>query len=230
MKSVKPNKIIDVTAHLEIQSVLKSSVSLMDLIAEPARKYLANRGLHLEHYPSCLRFYDALPYYPNGESVHPAIVAPIMNHGSIVGLHRTYLTHEGMKINESPAKKIFPTLFKGATTGGAIQLFPVKHSLAIAEGIETSLAVYQMLEGPVWAATSAQGMAKMEIPASVQVVYIFADRDKSNTGEKAAKELGSRLYSQGKEVHIMVPDPPEIPGVKSVDWLDCLVALNKHVH
>ena len=135
MKSVKSSKIVDVTAHMEIQSVLESSVSLLDPIAEPARKYLCNRGLHLEHYPSSLRFHDALPYYPKGQKVHPAMVAPIMNNGAVVGLHRSYLTHEGMKINGSPAKKIFPTLYKGATTGGAIQLFPVNNSLAVAEGI-----------------------------------------------------------------------------------------------
>lgn len=200
MKPIGSSKIIDVTAKLEIESVLKTSVPLTDPIAEPARRYLRNRGLLLELYPSCLRFHDALPYSPDGQTRYRAMVAPISIHGNIVGLHRTYLTPEGTKLSEKPAKKIFPVLYKGATTGGAIQLFPVKGSLAVAEGVETSLAIYQMLEGPVWAATSAQGLAKLEVPESVNVVYVFADWDLSGVGEKAAKELGTRLYSQGREV------------------------------
>ena len=229
IKPVGSSRIVDVTAHIEIQSVLKNSVPITDPSAEPARRYFCNRGLNIEHYPSCLRFHDALPYYPTGQTLYPALVAPIIKNKAIVGLHRTYLTPQGNKIPESPAKKIFPTVYKGATTGGAIQLFQANHSLAVAEGIETALAICQMLEGPVWAAVSAQGLAKMEIPESVQVVYVFADNDLSGTGEKAAKELGSRLYSQGKEVHIMIPDLPESSDAKTVDWLDCLAALNKHV-
>ncbi len=147
-----------------------------------------------------------------------------------VGLHRTYITPQGCKISESPAKKIFPTLYRGATTGGAIQLFEPSDTLAIAEGIETALAINQMLQEPVWAATSANGMAAMQVPSSVKFVVICADNDLSGRGEIAAKELATRLYSEGKEVHILAPDRPKTGGAKSIDWLDCLVELNKHVH
>ena len=219
--------LIDAKAEQSIIALLNESLPLAHPDALPGRKYLDNRGLTLTDYPLPLRFCRALSYYPGGTCLHPAIIAGISNHGIIVGLHRTYLTPEGQKVSKGPAKKIFPVLYKRATSGGAIQLYPPAETLLVAEGIETSLAVHEMLQEPVWAATSAGAMGMMDIPVSVKRVIICADQDKSGAGPEAARKLGTKLHLQGKEVHILTPESQFTGNTKSIDWLDCLVWFKK---
>lgn len=222
--------LIDAKAEKTIDYLLEESLPLSHPDALPARKYLSSRGLDFTEYPVPLRYYSTLPYYPDGEAPSPAIIAGISNHGILVGLHRTYITLKGQKISKKPGKKIFPVLYKSATSGGAIQLYEPGETLLVAEGIETSLAVHEMLQEPVWAATSSGAMALMEIPVFVKSVIICADNDKNKVGQAAATKLGTRLHLQGKEVHILTPQSQFTPHTKSIDWLDCLVAMKKHGH
>ena len=63
-------------------------------------------------------------------------------------------------------------------------------------------------------------MGSMEVPGHVKTVVVLADKDRNGRGQNAAVTLADRLTSQGKTVHIVLPDAPIPEGAKSVDWLD----------
>jgi hypothetical protein len=54
-------------------------------------------------------------------------------------------------------------------------------------------------------------------------VIIWADRDKSFTGQKVASTLAERLRAEGRKVHIMVPQMPVPTRAKGIDWNDVLI-------
>lgn len=109
----------------------------------------------------------------------------------------------------------------GSTVGGAIRLSEPTDKLAIAEGIETGLAIHCNMALPVWVAGSAHFLSKMAIPPQVNEVYIFCDNDANHCGQKAANTLAERLTSEGKRVEVFTPPEP------GTDWLDILYGGDK---
>ena len=108
--------------------------------------------------------------------------------------------------------------------GGAIRLYPTEEGkpLAIAEGIETALAVREMTGLPAWSAINSTMLETVRLPESIKSVIIFADLDRSETGKRAADKLAKRLVNEGRQVQISYP-PISIPeNLKGVDWLDYL--------
>ena len=193
--------------------------------AEPARRYFKHRdiGAILEDLPGNIRFHPRLSYH-NGQGVthHPAIIARIQNTaGELVGVHRTYLTPDGRKADVPEPKK---TLGRPLPPGMAIRLYPhlPGHPIAIAEGLETALAVrigcdWIAQTANVWCVVHADGMTKFEPPPGVSRLDIWADRDKSRAGEIAADALRQRL-----EIPARVLMPPDLGRGKGTDWLDAM--------
>ena len=165
-------------------------------------RYLRARGLSLEP-PPTLRV-----AFLRGE---PVMVARVEGEGGLLGLHLTFLEPDGRGRKE---KK----LAKGSRPkGGAIQLYPLEagQPLALAEGIETALAVREVTGWPVWATIAALFMKEVVLPHEVKEVVIAADHDRA--GIDAAHALARRLLREGREVRLAVP--PE----EGEDWLDVLV-------
>jgi hypothetical protein len=104
--------------------------------------------------------------------------------------------------------------------GGAIRLFPSSPVLGLAEGIETALAVHLRTGMPVWSAVSAGLLARLEPPTGTTLVVVWADRDRSGTGETAALSLRERLLRQGISVAVHMPPGPIPAGAKGIDWAD----------
>jgi len=164
-------------------------------------RYLRFRGLFLEP-PPTLRV-----VYLRSE---PAIVARVEGEGGLQGLHLTILEPDGLGRKEK-------RLAKGSRPkGGAIRLFPLEagQPLALAEGIETALAVREATGWPVWATIAAPFMKEVVLPHEVREILIAADHDKA--GIAAAHALARRLLREGKRVRLAVP-PDE-----GADWLDVL--------
>ncbi len=182
--------------------------------------YLRGRGLaglgaaRLLLWPDCRHGVSATRW--------PAMVGILADQaGHVAGIHRTYLDPAtASKAPVEPAKTLTGGLFAGAYRGCAIQLFPAcGEVLALAEGIETALAVHELTGGdvPVWAAGNTSLLRQVQIPATVRQVQIWADHDINHAGQEAARYLADRLAAAGRRVTIHTPPEP------GTDWLDVLV-------
>jgi putative DNA primase/helicase len=183
--------------------------------ADPVNLYLCQRGIVLDNLPAVLRCHPHLAYrHEDGQcTYHPAMVARVDNaEGEGVSVHRTYLTRDGRKAHVPTVKKLMPSVVPGATRGGAIRLYPASKTLAIAEGIETALAVRLATGLPVWSTICAGGVARLVIPPEVRLVVICADHD--TAGLDAARALARRLLNEQRRVKILAPDTP------GTDWAD----------
>lgn len=210
--------------NLRRQQKIDEVLSQASDLSGAAKTYLANRGLHWPYSgsPNDLKFIESLPYWHDGKQLgaFPTLLGVVKNlAGEIVTLHRTYLNHQGYKANVPTPKKLLPPALPGTCAGASIQLYKPTTQLAIAEGIETALAVHLATGFPVWAAISTTMLEKVQIPSSVQEVYIMSDKDLSGAGRRSATRLAKRLIDH-HIVRIVEPHPPIPKGSKSLDWLD----------
>ena len=217
LPSVLQPPIPDVSKQEAIQRVWQASRHIRS--GDPVHRYLQRRGLMLplEALPAVLRYHPRLCYqYNDGRrTYHPAMVALVQApDGTMVNVHRTYLTADGHKANVPTVKKLMPPAVPGATRGGAIRLSPAGETLAVAEGLETALAVRLATDLPVWATIAASNMALLVVPDVVRLVVICADHDKA--GLDAAKSLARRLLAEERRAKILTPEKP------GTDWLDTL--------
>lgn len=150
------------------------------------------------------------------------------NHNAMVGIfsapdsevccvHRTYIDAAGKLDLESP-KKLTPTC--RPMIGGAIRLFePVNGLIAVAEGIETAIAVQEYMGVPCWSVVSSEIMKGFEPPEGITDVVVCGDNDQNFAGQAAAFILGQRLSAKGYGVTVMIPDKP------GHDYLDEYVSI-----
>lgn len=184
---------------------------------DPVHRYLLQRRLtHAgADIPPVLRYHPHVVYRHADGSLtsHPAMVAVVQApDGTLVNIHRTYLTHAGVKAAVPTVKKLMPPAVPGDTRGGAIRLFPAGETLAVTEGIETGLAVHLGTGLPAWAAIAASNMRMLVVPETVRLVVIGADHD--TAGLEAAKALARRMLAAGRRVKILTPACP------GRDWAD----------
>lgn len=181
-------------------------------------KYLGNRGIDLDEYPSQLRMMErALYVFEDGrKEAFPAMianfVAPDMTATTV---HFTFLDRDGRKADVPKVRKFYPGKIP---TGGAVRLANSAETMGIAEGIETALSAAQMFEIPVWATLTAGALVKWQPPATTKNIIIFGDHDASFTGQHVAYGLAYRLNTEGYRVEVRLPDASEC------DWNDVLAA------
>lgn len=194
-----------------------------------AEQYLVKRGIPLSALSRRLRFHPGLAYFEKIDDrwrrtgTFPAMIAAIqLPDDRGVCLHRTYLSAQGAKANVASPKKM--TMRTALSRGGAIRLFAPREVLAVAEGIETALAVRAATGLPAWAAVSATLMESLEVPAVVREVHVFADKDENGRGLRAAEVLAKRLRRAGLEAHVHLPTGRVPSGSKGIDWLDVYVS------
>lgn len=202
---------------------------------DPVHQYLRRRGLILASVPEVLRLHPALDYWDFDEAgkavkrgTHPAMLAAVQAETfpdgphrpgvlTTVALHRTYLTPEGRKANVPTPKKLTGTT--GDMRGAAIRLaapafIEGAYRLGVAEGIETALAAAEGSGVPTWATVSASGMKTFQWPRTPHELYVFADNDANETGQRAARELERKANACGVCVHTL------IPPIEGSDWAD----------
>lgn len=217
-----------------IKTLWREAFTLDAPKAEIGRVYLDFRGLGgLTPFPHDVRLHPALPYWfpgPDGKPVelgrYPALMAVARDiAGKVRGLHRTYLHQAGQGKapvvsptgEPLPAKKLI-ALAPGAIRGCAIRLYPITDSnLAVAEGIETALAVRRANPGwPCWATLFAGNLANFDWPEGIETLAICADNDRNQCGQEAAKALARRLFrlAEPPAIKLLIPDNPD------TDWLD----------
>jgi putative DNA primase/helicase len=164
----------------------------------PVDTYLRSRGI--DTLPPTIRYHAGLKHTNSG-LYFPSMIAAVTKWPSkkLSGIHRTYLQHDGSgKAEVEPAK-----MMAGECAGGAVRLALAEETLAIGEGIETSISVLQSTNIPVWATLSTSGMRSVILPPQVRKVIICPDGDAA--GEKAAREVAIRFKREGRSVHIARP-------------------------
>lgn len=165
------------------------------------KTYLRARGLSINPPPS-------LRLATWGDQ--PVMLARVEGPRGLAGMHLTLLKSDGSgRIEKKLAAESKPL-------GGAIRLYPLEPGkpLALAEGIETALAVREATGWPCWACVSAIGLEQVQLPREVREVVIAADHD--SAGLEAANALARRLLSEGRRVRLATP-PRE-----GTDWLDAI--------
>jgi hypothetical protein len=209
---------------------LKSAWEIWDEAQDdgPGFGYLRFRGIDPAHADAELRSHPNLRHSEGGS--FPALIGKVTDaEGGFAGIWRIYVAKNG----KGKASVEAPKMGLGVARGGAVRIGGVGHTVGIAEGIETALAVRQLVNEqtgitfPVWAALSANGMQSVEIPSKVFQVKIFPDHDqptrflfvgKPSVGMTAAKGLATRLQSEAVSVSIIAP-------ARGTDWLDRLNAM-----
>jgi putative DNA primase/helicase len=169
---------------LEVRRILDGC---RPLAGSPAETYLRGRGLTDPGSPDLLSHPD-LTDYDGGRGWPGMVAVPRKVDGTPVGgIHRTFLLEDGSA--KAPAGK----KMLGSVADGAIRLFPIGDDghLGIAEGIETALAAEAIFGVPVWAALSADSIARWRWPAEIRRVTVFADA--GDAGRQAAARLADRL-------------------------------------
>ncbi len=144
----------------------------------------------------------------------PAIVALVTDvlTGEPMTLARTWLAPDGS--GKAPIERprlLWPGLPK---KGGVVRLTPdaeVTQALAVAEGIETALALAHAFPA-VWACLDAGNLASFPVLHGIEVLTIAADHD--DVGIKAAETCARRWHEAGLEVKIV------ISGERGTDFAD----------
>jgi putative DNA primase/helicase len=171
-------------------------------------RYLANRAILLDSWPSALHFHPRCPR-PRDDAANllpplPAMVALVEHvERGPVAVHTTYLKPDG----SGTADIEKPKAMFGPVAGGAVRFgTPCEgERLAVAEGIETALSVAVACSMPAWAALSAVGIKNLILPPQATHVIICADHDASGTGQRAAHSAAQRFLIEGRRVRIARP-------------------------
>ncbi len=169
---------------LEIRRILDECQPLADSVAED---YLRARGLEDPGSPDLL-FHPDLTDYETRRGWPGMVAIPRLASGEPAGgIHRTFL-HEDGRSRAPAGKKML-----GSIAEAAVRLYPMTEDgrLAVAEGIETALAAHRLFGTPVWAALSANGLARFQWPEGTRHVTIHADD--GDAGRQAAAALSDRL-------------------------------------
>lgn len=171
--------------------------------------YLRRRGISVSS--PVLRGHPACPYFEDGNLIgrFPAVICPLIDqNGVLQSLHRIYT--EGPE----PHKKTM----KPASTinGAAVRLIEPTDELGIGEGVETSIAVFELFGVPTWAGISDNGISTFTPPAGIKRLIVFGDNDQNFVGQAAAYGLAKRLAREGHKVDVRIPPIPD------TDWLDVL--------
>lgn len=201
-------------------------------LARPAHLYLESRKIltrfNVVSEGNSLRFHPQVPYYDEDGKItghHPAIVCAIRDvDGEIVTLHRTYLSANGSKADVDDARKMMTVPDGFDVNGCSIPMG--KHLngvIGIAEGLETAWAAYKATGIPTWSTVNAQLMKTFDVPEGVHTVIVWADLDRSQTGEIAAQVLKLRLEADGYNVLVLLPKAKIPTEAKGVDWNDILI-------
>ena len=164
-----------------------------------AERYLNARGIHLANIDA-LRFKPSV-WHSKSECFFPSLVAKVTTrHGDFMGIHRTYVAHDGM----AKADVDSPKMMLGNIKGGSVHLSPLTgDTLAVCEGIETGLSILQMTCIPTWACLSTGGMVSLEIPSSIRTLLICGDNDPA--GITASLALKARAIQEGYAVKHITP-------------------------
>ena len=170
-----------------------------------AEQYLAARGL--KGGPE-LRFHPRTPHGPAPLTRYrPALIAAVRDEVRLVGVHRTFLERRGGRIVAAAKCGL------GPFGGGAVQMGDATRQLGLAEGVESALSAFDLFGVPCWATLGSDRFGQISLPASVEELVLFLDRDR---GGRRAEALAREAFS-----HLKIK--VRLPRRRGADWNDVLL-------
>lgn len=192
-----------------------------------AETYLHQRGIPtplVSPWPDCFGFHGNLRHEIDGRAF-PCLVSRVDDVGGhLAAVWRIYLGSDGRKADVAN-----PKLGLGPAAGGAVRIGGLGPKIAIAEGVETALAVWWLnnMKIPCWSALSTSGVSGVELPLGIERVSCYPDGDDLikkqgdeyvpeplPPGLRAAHSLRDRLAGTGIKCVIA-----EVP-ISGLDYLD----------
>lgn len=186
----------------QVNSLLRGASTIKGTLVE---KYLLNRKCLLPEYDV---FYQSKGW---GISEDRKIIkeVPCMialakdKNGNLKGVSKTFLNPDGTK--HKLDKQI--TKIKGLDfTECTVRLFDVKQTMGIAEGIETALSATKLYGIPTWASINRVLLEQFQVPDNVKCITVFSDNDVNFSGQLSAFKLADRLYKEGFNVNVVIPE------------------------
>jgi hypothetical protein len=237
----------DVAKAQKAQERFKALWQATEPTGEPMLAYLLReRGLSAACYGDgishALRFHPDLPFWivdggkPDGSYRYvikfrsPAMISRIVDcvTGKTVGLQRTWLTPDGRKHPETEGKA--RKMIKGSGQGTVALSAPDESGLVgVTEGVESALALQELMGTPCHAALNADGLEKWTPPNGTRAVLIGHDDDANGRGLTAAEMLSKRLSSMGLQSRLYPPKAAHRAFVGCNDWNDALLGKRSEV-
>ncbi|HEV2605634.1 MAG TPA: toprim domain-containing protein [Microvirga sp.] len=171
-----------------------------------AEAYLRSRGItdlrscgSLRFHPRCWYRGDADDPADCGRDAWPALIAAVRDtSGKLTGVSRTWLDPDGT----SKASLATPRRAMGHLLGNGVRFGVADDVMAAGEGIETMLSLRQVTPTlPMVAALSANHLAALELPSTLNRLYLVRDDDPA--GRMAVDTLASRAGQVGVEVLVL---------------------------
>ena len=221
-----------------IETLWKEAQPLSRVLPEVLANYFKSRGVLMPASKistpevEAMRFHPALTYSEKTEDgtwvkkSFPGIVMPILSpQGELVTLHRTWLAKDGSgKAPISTARKQMEAVPGYSSAGGFIPIGGIPDTvLGVAEGLETALSALCATGIPTWSTVNAGNLALFTPPRHVKHLLVWADLDRSGSGQSAAETLKERMAHLNVQVHIFYPKGPIPDGKSGVDWNDVLL-------
>ena len=211
--------------------IISECVPINHWSAKSAQRYFARRGFdNLNVLTKEVKFHKGLPsWYQdkltrkwNKEGTFPCIVSIVRNNKSeVINIHRTFISDDGFKAPIKSPRKLGAAIATHPVSGCSIQINPSMSVMAVAEGLETTLAIKAAYpELAVNCTLNAELMKNWKHPVGCKKVFIFADLDATNTGEVAAQTLYEKLTAKGVSCYICLPEPEA--NRTNIDWADVL--------
>ena len=163
----------------------------------PVGKYLRSRGLDNYQDLKDIKYHPDLHY--SRCKAYPAMVGIIKDGIKVIGVHRTFITHEGEKLE----KKIW-----GKVSGGCIKLIDNNRSnIYVSEGIENALSYIKLYPNnlsniSLYVACNANNISNINLPKRIgkeSNLTVIADNDEAGLTNsdkllRRASKLGWRTF------------------------------------
>jgi hypothetical protein len=188
--------------------------SARPIAGTPAESYLAARGLRFDNPDGqVLRFAARRARKsPDEQFEHlPALLCALSDArtGEQCGIINIYLQQDGRDRIRDPKGKTVTGRARGAVVMLSAFDEPTM-GLALCEGVETGIAIFQSELRPIWACGGAGTLANFPLLGGIEALTIAADT--GAPGQQAAATLAERWRRAGREVSTAAPP--------AGDWAD----------
>lgn len=198
------------------RTLLEKCVSYKGTLGEV---YLESRALKPVGVDKDIRYHAAMQHVTNGvKALFPALIFAIQQQpgGTVEGIHRIFLTHDG----KGKANVPNPKMALGNVKGNAIWFGTPGKRLWVSEGPENALSLFCCGASFVACSINAGNLPYVTAPSCVETLIICADRDKA--GVEAAKQALAIGQASGLDAQLLFPDKKKMPNGKWADFNDIL--------